>query len=75
MSEFGSSLVAVIMAIIGVAIVAVLVSQKAQTANVLNAGGTAISNVLGAALSPVTGSSALGTATNVASTILNSATS
>lgn len=61
MSEFGSSLVAIIMAVIGVAIVAVLVSQKAQTGTVLTAGGTAISNVLGAALSPVTGSSTLST--------------
>jgi hypothetical protein len=52
----GSALVSIIMAIIGVAIIAVLVSQKAQTANVLQAGGTAVSKVLGSALSPVTGS-------------------
>lgn len=57
MSEVGSALTSIIMAVIGVAIIAVLVSQKAQTAGVLQAGGTAISNVLGAALSPVTGSS------------------
>lgn len=51
----GSALVSVIMAIIGVAIIAVLVSKSAQTANVVSAGGTALSGVLGAALSPVTG--------------------
>ena len=60
MSEVGSALTSIIMAVIGVAIIAVLVSQKAATANVLQAGGTAISNVLGAAISPVTGSSGIG---------------
>lgn len=53
---FGSALVSIILAVIGVAIIAVLVSSQAQTANVLTAGGTAISKVLGSALSPVTGS-------------------
>jgi PRD1 phage membrane DNA delivery len=62
----GSALVSIIMAIIGVAIIAVLVSKSAQTANVVSAGGTALSNVLGAALSPVTGS----TAGNLARTVL-----
>jgi len=63
----GSALVAIIMAVIGVAVIAVLVSSKAQTANVLTAGGSAISNVLGAALSPVTG----GGLTSVPQRILN----
>ena len=68
MSEIGSTIAAVIMAIIGVAIIAVLVSQRAQTATVLQAGGTAFSSVLGQALSPVTGSS---TASNLLNTGLN----
>lgn len=45
--------VAVIMAIIGVAIVAVLVSKNANTGSVLTAGGSAFSNILGTALGPV----------------------
>jgi hypothetical protein len=57
----GSAIVSILMAVVGVAIIATLVSKQAQTANVLNAGGTAISNVLGAALSPVTGGGILGT--------------
>lgn len=60
----GSALVSIIMAVIGVAIIAVLVSKSAQTANVVSAGGTALSNVLGAALSPVTGSGLTNTLVN-----------
>lgn len=63
----GSALVSVIMAVIGVAIVAVIVSSKSQTASVVQAGGTALSSVLGAALSPVTGGGILSTATSIAS--------
>jgi hypothetical protein len=55
----GTGIVSVLMAIIGVAIISVLVSQQAQTANVLGAGGTAFSNVLKSALSPVTGGSSI----------------
>lgn len=58
--EFATSIVTVLMAIIGVAIVAVLISPKAQTANVLTSGGQAFSNILNAAISPVTGGSTLG---------------
>lgn len=53
--EFATSIVTVLMAIIGVAIIAVLLSPKAKTADVLTAGGTAFTNILGAALTPVTG--------------------
>lgn len=56
MEAFGNALTSIIMAVIGVAIIAVLVSQRSQTAQVLTAGGSAFSGVLGAALSPVTGS-------------------
>ena len=44
--------------VIGVAILAVLVSNKAQTGSVLAAAGGAFSNVLSAATAPVTGNSA-----------------
>src|SRR5215472_6595119 len=42
--------------VIGVAILAVLVSQKAQTPAVIGAAGSAFSNILSAATGPVTGS-------------------
>jgi hypothetical protein len=50
-----TSIVTVLMAIVGVAIIAVLVSRNAQTSQVLQAGGGAFSSILGTALSPVTG--------------------
>jgi membrane DNA delivery protein len=43
--------------IVGVAIVAVLVSNKSNTSNVIKAFGQAFSSSLGVAVSPVTGSS------------------
>jgi hypothetical protein len=50
-------------AVFGLAIVAVLVSKNAQTGSVLTSGGTALAQVIQAAVSPVTGgsSSFLGT--------------
>jgi hypothetical protein len=66
--QFLTSLVTVATAIIGVAILAVLVSSKSQTGNVIKAAGTAFSQDLGAALSPI--SSGSGTGTNLASTII-----
>lgn len=47
--------VAVITAIIGVAIIAVLVSSQSKTADVLKAGGGAFSGILRTAVSPVSG--------------------
>lgn len=44
--------------IIAVAIVAVLVSNKSQTGNVLGAAGSAFANALSAATGPVTGNAA-----------------
>lgn len=41
--------------IVGLAVIAVLVSRQAQTSQVINAAGGAFSQSLGAALSPVTG--------------------
>jgi hypothetical protein len=51
-----TSLVTIATAIIGVAIIAVLVSQRAQTGSVIQAAGQAFSSALNAAESPVTGS-------------------
>lgn len=49
-------IVSIFVAIVGVAIVAVIVSKKSNTAGVLQAWGSAFSNALGVAVSPVTGS-------------------
>jgi PRD1 phage membrane DNA delivery len=50
------SVVTVATAIVGVAIIAVLVSKNAQTPQVLQAAGGAFSQALSAATGPVTGS-------------------
>jgi len=55
-----TSVVTVLTAIIGVAIIAVLVSRQANTAGVLQAGGSAFSSALATAVSPITGGSNLG---------------
>jgi hypothetical protein len=55
-----TSVVTVLTAIVGVAVLAVLVSSRSNTANVLTAGGNAFANAVGAAVSPVTGSSSFG---------------
>lgn len=50
------AVVTILTAIVGVAIIALLVSQKAQTSSVINAGGNAFATDLEAATAPVTGS-------------------
>jgi hypothetical protein len=57
MNNIGPAFITVIGGIIGLAIVAVLVGQKAQTSNVLQAGGTMLSGIIGAAVAPVSGGS------------------
>ena len=54
-----TSIVTVLTAIIGVAIVAVLVSGQSKTADVLTAGGNAFGSILKTAVSPVSGGSSL----------------
>lgn len=48
-----TSTVTVLLALVGVAIIAVLVSNNADTGNVLTTGGRAFSQSLGVALSPL----------------------
>jgi hypothetical protein len=55
-----SSVVTVALAIIGVAIIAVLVSNRANTTGVIASAGSAFSGALGTALSPVTGAASFG---------------
>ena len=56
--ELFEPIVTIAAGIIGIAMVAVLVSQKANTSGVLAAAGGAFSNAVSAAVSPVTGNSA-----------------
>jgi hypothetical protein len=51
--HFEPLVVAVIGGVIGLAIVAVIVSKQAQTPAVLQGAGTALAQVIGAAVSPV----------------------
>lgn len=55
MSTFTEALVTIATAIVGLAIVATLVSKNAQTPQVIQASGSAFSNALAVAESPVTG--------------------
>jgi hypothetical protein len=55
-----SSVVTVLLAIIGVAIIAVLVSRNANTTGVIASAGSAFQGALGTALSPVTGVTGFG---------------
>lgn len=55
MNELTHSLTSIALAIVGVAILAVIVSKNANTANVLGSAGSAFSGALAAAEGPVTG--------------------
>lgn len=56
-NQLVNSVVTVAVAIIGLAIVAVLVSRNAQTSNVISSASRGFSQTLQTALSPVTGAS------------------
>lgn len=58
MNSMTEAIVTIATAIVGVAILSVLVSKNANTAVVLGAAGGAFSNALSAATGPVTGKSA-----------------
>jgi hypothetical protein len=60
MSNTVDSLISVGTAIVGLAVVAVLVSKNADTGTVVTSAGTAFATAIGAAVSPVTGSSTSG---------------
>lgn len=65
-----STVVGIILAVMGVGTVALLVSSKAQTGNVFTNFGQAVSKMICTALSPVTGN----TCASVASTVATQAT-
>lgn len=54
-NQLFTSVVSIATAVVGVAIVATVVSKNANTAGVISASGTAFSGILNSALSPVTG--------------------
>jgi hypothetical protein len=54
---------AIITAIIGLAIISVLVSKSSNTVSVIQAGASGLGTILGAAVSPVTGTSTSGVGT------------
>ena len=58
MGDFERLISALLTAIVGVAIVAVIVSKNSQTSSVLTSAGNAFSGILKVAVSPVTGGSA-----------------
>jgi len=58
MGNIWEPIVTIAAGVIGVAIIAVLVSRNAQTPQVLGAAGSAFSNVLSAATAPVTAAAA-----------------
>jgi PRD1 phage membrane DNA delivery len=55
MNAFMEGLISIVAVFAGVAIVSVLVSNKSQTAGLIQAGASGIGNDLGVAESPVTG--------------------
>lgn len=55
MERAGGLFLALISGVIGLAIVAVVLSRRANTPSVLSAAGGALSSVIGAAVSPISG--------------------
>ena len=54
LDKWMTEIVGVATAIVGLAIVAVIVGQKSQTSSVIGAAGKALSDTIGAAVKPVT---------------------
>ncbi|HEY6019402.1 MAG TPA: hypothetical protein VIY48_05685 [Candidatus Paceibacterota bacterium] len=55
MSKIGEQVTVVALAIVGVAVLAVILSKNSNTTGVIGAAGSGFSQALAAALSPVTG--------------------
>ncbi len=52
-SKFIDGIIAVAVAVVGLATIAVIFSKKADTANVFTSAGTAFANIIKAAVAPV----------------------
>ncbi len=53
MGSAGNTIITIVTAVIGVAILAVIVSKKADTSNVITSAAGGFSNILKSALSPI----------------------
>jgi hypothetical protein len=60
MSGAMATFAAILTAVIGLAIISVLVSKQSNTTSVLQAGSQGLGTIIGAAVSPVTGQSNFG---------------
>jgi len=60
MSQLTEALVTILTAIVGVAILSVIVSKKSNTSGVIESAGRAFGNSLGIATAPVTGANVSG---------------
>lgn len=58
MDEMGKAITGIVTAIIGVAILSVIISSRAQTSGVIQSLSSGLGNVLAVATSPVTGNTA-----------------
>lgn len=67
MQHVGPAIVSIIAGILGVTIVAVLVSQRANTSAVIGASASGLSSIIGAAVSPITGGTGSGSLASAAS--------
>jgi len=65
MDQIINSVTTILAAVIGVAILSVIVSKNSNTSGVINAGASGFSSILSTAESPVTGSSGLGSLTSL----------
>ncbi|PWT78031.1 MAG: hypothetical protein C5B60_01750 [Chloroflexi bacterium] len=53
MQQIGPTFITVVTLVIGLAMLAVVLSKRAQTPTVIQASGTALANVIGAAVAPL----------------------
>lgn len=58
MDQVGPTVITIVTAIIGLAMLAVVLSQRAATSQVINSSGSALASVIGAAVSPLGGGNA-----------------
>lgn len=54
MDRFVGAIVAIVTAVLGIALIAVIVGRASQTGQVIKASGSALSEVIGAAVRPAT---------------------
>lgn len=62
MNEVSGTLITILTSIVGLAVIAVIVSKRAQTPDVLKASGEALSSVIAAAVAPLGAGNNNGTA-------------